>query len=84
MIHRLHYGCGRDGPAFPAGVRDLTSTAWREQEAAVPLFGENPGLGVGSRSGTPEGAGAEPSHSRDACGPPRRAQVPTRVASLVA
>lgn len=33
MIHRLHYGCGRDGPSFPAGVHDLTSTTWSGQES---------------------------------------------------
>lgn len=32
MIHRLLYGCGSEGPAFPAGVHDLTSTAWSEQD----------------------------------------------------
>lgn len=31
MIHRLLYGCGGEGPAFPAGVHDLTSTSWSEQ-----------------------------------------------------
>lgn len=35
MIHRLLYGrggCGGEDPAFPAGVHDLTSTTWSEQD----------------------------------------------------
>lgn len=35
MIHRLRCGCGRDGPAFPAGVHDLTRTTWSGLESPV-------------------------------------------------